>query len=256
MADTEDRVSLSDKARKRLSELRFFGEFTETEATARAMSLVTTEHGAASSDDHITLGILVDEDAVVRDVRYRSLATGHALFTFEIMAEYVVGKVVADLEKITPQELTQYMYTEGYEAEASQVGAGAPDQPYFVLVKISAHYSGNDSSEASPAVPADDALKTSDQLGWDECGLFEKVRRIETVLDEHIRPALASDGGGIDLIDLREPELVVQYSGACGSCGSSVGGTMNFIEDTLEANLGIRFKLVVEGLDEASFFNL
>ena len=51
---------------------------------------------------------------------------------------------------------------------------------------------------------------------WNEIGLFEKVRRIEEVLDRDIRPMLASDGGGMDLVDLRETELHVQYNGACG----------------------------------------
>ena len=254
MAEHETGTDLSEAARKRLGELRFFGEFNETEATARALALITTDHGAAKSDDHIKLGFLVDEEGIVRDVRYRSLATGHALFTFEMLAEYCLNKPIAELSAVTPQTLTQYLYKEAYGCEASTVGAGAADQAYFVLVKISGRYHGTDTEDAS-APAADDAPKTSQQLAWDECGLFEKVRRIETVLDEHVRPALASDGGGMDLIDLREPELVVQYSGACGSCSSSVGGTMNFIEDTLEANLGIRFKLVVEGVDEESMFS-
>ena len=253
MADSETGTALSESARQRLSELRFFGEFSETEATARALALITSDHGAAKSDDHINLGMLIDESGVVKDVRYRSLATGHALFTFEIMAEFCIGKPIAEVASITPQLLTQYLYKEAYACEASTVGAGAADQPYFILVKISGRYHGSETEESATADAS--APKTSNQLNWDECGLFEKVRRIETVLDEHVRPALASDGGGIDLIDLREPDLVVQYSGACGSCGSSVGGTMNFIEDTLEANLGMRFKLVVEGVDEESFFN-
>ncbi|NRA39197.1 MAG: NifU family protein [Planctomycetes bacterium] len=247
-------VDLSEIARKRLGELRFFGEFTETEAQARALSLVSSEHGLAKSEDHIKLSVLIDENNVVKDVRYRSLATGVHMLTFEMMAEYCVGKSMTNIAHITPQDLTQFFYSLTFGCDASSAGAEAVDKPYFILVKISGRVQ---SKETVPVSNKNDgSLPTSDQLGWDDCGLFEKVRRIEVVLDEHVRPALASDGGGIDLIDLREPELVVQYNGACGSCGSSVGGTMHFIEDTLEANLGMRFQLVVEGADDAPFLNL
>ena len=91
---------------------------------------------------------------------------------------------------------------------------------------------------------------------WPDIGLFEKVRRIEEVLDSDIRPMLASDGGGIDLIDLREEELVVEYNGACGSCSASLGGTMHFIEDTLENELGIHLRLNVQGLEPEPFVDL
>lgn len=242
-------IDLSEIARKRLGELRFFGDFTETEAQARGLSLLSTEHGLAKSEDHIKLAMLLDAEGIVKDVRYRSLATGVHMLTFEMMAEYCVGKTIADVAVITPQDMTQYFYSHTFGCDASAVGAEATDKPYFVLVKISGRV--QKTADTKPT-----GLPTSGELGWEDCGLFEKVRRIEEVLDEHVRPALASDGGGMDLIDLREPELVVQYSGACGSCGSSVGGTMHFIEDTLEANLGIRFQLVVEGMEEAPFLGL
>ena len=80
------------------------------------------------------------------------------------------------------------------------------------------------------------------------------MRRVEEVLDEQVRPMLASDGGGIELVDLRETDLVVHYSGACGSCSSSVGGTMIFIEDTLNNALGVELHLVVQNMDEPEPF--
>lgn len=251
MSKVSPASTLSAAASARLAELSFFGDFTETEAQARGLSMISSEHGAAQSDDHINLAMLVDESGIVQDVRYRSLATGIHLLTFEMMADYSMGKAIVDVAKITPQDITQHFYSHVFGCDASTAGAASTDKPYFILVKIAGRV-----HSVGTSAPASDSLPTSDQLGWADCGLFEKVRRIEQVLDDHVRPALASDNGGMDLIDLREPELVVQYSGACGSCGSSVGGTMHFIEDTLEANLGIRFQLVVEGMEEQPFLGL
>ncbi len=45
--------------------------------------------------------------------------------------------------------------------------------------------------------------------------------RIETVLDK-IRPALISDGGNIELVDIVEHDVRLRMVGACGSCPSSL----------------------------------
>jgi Fe-S cluster biogenesis protein NfuA len=42
---------------------------------------------------------------------------------------------------------------------------------------------------------------------------------IEKVIDEKIRPRLAMDGGGIDLVDVKgDNTVVVKLTGACGCC--------------------------------------
>ncbi|MBA3684855.1 MAG: NifU family protein, partial [Planctomycetes bacterium] len=120
------------------------------------------------------------------------------------------------------------------------------DKPYYVLVKADERLHG-----AKPgAALATAAPGTARELPWTDIGLFEKVRRIEAVLDEHVRPALASDGGGIDLVDLAGQELSVQYHGACGSCSSSIGGTLQFIQDSLNNWLATELTVKVTGIDE------
>ena len=42
---------------------------------------------------------------------------------------------------------------------------------------------------------------------------------IEKVIDEKIRPKLAMDGGGIDLVEVKNDNtVVVKLTGACGCC--------------------------------------
>ncbi len=65
-----------------------------------------------------------------------------------------------------------------------------------------------------------------------------QLRDIELVLTSDIRPGLNSDGGDLQIIDLENgSKLTVKYEGACGSCGSSVGATLAFIEDTLRRQI-------------------
>ena len=58
--------------------------------------------------------------------------------------------------------------------------------------------------------------------------------RINQILDERIRPGLAGDGGGLEIIGLDDKKLLIRYQGACGSCPSSIGGTLMAIEYMLK----------------------
>jgi Fe-S cluster biogenesis protein NfuA len=44
--------------------------------------------------------------------------------------------------------------------------------------------------------------------------------RVEAVLDK-IRPMLMSDGGNVELVDVKDNEVFVHLVGACGMCPSS-----------------------------------
>ena len=66
----------------------------------------------------------------------------------------------------------------------------------------------------------------------------EQRKQIEIVLDEHIRPALMNDGGNVQVLDVTDGErILIQYQGACGNCGSSMGATLSFMESTLRKHI-------------------
>jgi Fe-S cluster biogenesis protein NfuA len=55
------------------------------------------------------------------------------------------------------------------------------------------------------------------------------------VLDQEIRPYLQSDGGDLHVLSLSGNTLVVHYQGACGTCPSSMSGTLRGIQNRLRA---------------------
>ncbi len=61
-----------------------------------------------------------------------------------------------------------------------------------------------------------------------------KTEVINALLDVAIRPALANDGGGINLLSIEDKTIKVHYQGACGSCPSSTTGTLQYIEQFLK----------------------
>ncbi len=58
----------------------------------------------------------------------------------------------------------------------------------------------------------------------------ERFERISELLDEQVRPYLQGDGGDLYVVGLKGNRLEVHYQGACGSCPSSLSGTLAGIE--------------------------
>ncbi len=74
-----------------------------------------------------------------------------------------------------------------------------------------------------------------------------EVRAINEVLDRTIRPYLAADGGGI-VVERREGNRVyVRYEGACGSCPSSIGGTLMAIQSILRDEIDPDLEVIETG---------
>jgi Fe-S cluster biogenesis protein NfuA/NifU-like protein involved in Fe-S cluster formation len=238
MASADQPGLTSERVRARLRQPLFVGELTAAQAQARGGTLIVTEHGAESGAAHVRLTLLVDAAGVVRDARVASANTGEALVFLDVMAEMCVGLPLSALATITLRQVDARLRDDGGGAVVPAVAAGAPeaDQPFYVLCKA---------AERSPA-----AAPAGPERPWSEIELFEKVRRIEAVLDAQVRPALASDGGGIDLVDLQGDELSVQYQGACGNCSAAIGGTLQFVQDSLNNHLGTNLKVTVAGLGE------
>ncbi len=227
----------------RLASLRHQGSIAAAEATTRGGRLVATEHGATGGADHVALSLLVSAQDLVLDAKVATAASGDLLAAYDAMAELCIGHRLVDLIAITPRAVEAHLRGAGSEPVLPLTLEA--DQPFYVLRKAVERTQGATPAPGQPAgVPAAAGLPFAD------CGLFEKVRRIEAVLDAYVRPALASDGGGLDLVDLRQDELLVQYHGACGSCSSSVGGTLQFIQDSLANHLSHPLTVQVVGMDE------
>jgi Fe-S cluster biogenesis protein NfuA len=63
------------------------------------------------------------------------------------------------------------------------------------------------------------------------------LQQINSLLDDRVRPALAGDGGGLQVLGLEGKTLFIRYQGACGSCPSSTAGTLMAIQNLLQAEI-------------------
>ena len=71
-----------------------------------------------------------------------------------------------------------------------------------------------------------------------------RLVRINEILDEKVRPALMMDGGYLEVLGLKDHTLNIRYQGACGSCPSSLTGTLMAIEGMLKQEIDPELEVV------------
>jgi Fe-S cluster biogenesis protein NfuA len=94
-----------------------------------------------------------------------------------------------------------------------------------LAVPIRAAEAVNSVAAAAAAVGGPIAAITSDD---------PRLLQINEILDERVRPALMGDGGYLEVLGLTDHTLSIRYQGACGSCPSSLTGTLMAIEGMLK----------------------
>ena len=72
----------------------------------------------------------------------------------------------------------------------------------------------------------------------------ELIKTINKLLDQKVRPALAGDGGGLQVIGVDGFTVKIRYQRACGSCPSSISGTLMAIEGLLKRDVNPSIQVV------------
>lgn len=85
-------------------------------------------------------------------------------------------------------------------------------------------------------------LESKGDLEFADMTMVQKIKAIESVIDEKIRPMLMMDGGNMEIIDLKNAsdgytDVYIRYLGACSGCASGATGTLFAIESVLQESL-------------------
>ncbi len=86
---------------------------------------------------------------------------------------------------------------------------------------------------AADAASAEYAAQAASPGGFEDLSAADRARldRINELLDDQVRPYLQGDGGDLYVVGLEGNRLMVHYQGACGSCPSSISGTLTGVEN-------------------------
>ena len=76
----------------------------------------------------------------------------------------------------------------------------------------------------------------------------QKMKKIEAVIEEEIRPILHRDGGDIELIDVKDNQVVVRLMGMCAGCHAAVLTLKGLVEEKLRELVDPDLEVVQDGL--------
>jgi len=136
----------------------------------------------------------------------------------------------------TVEEITDY--TKAGAFCKSCVKPGGHEEMDYYLVDILADTRA-EMEEAKMKNAAD--ASESGELTFDKMTLVQRIKAIDAVLDEDIRPMLVMDGGNMEIIDIKENiphyDLYIRYLGSCSGCSSGSTGTLYAIESVLQQKI-------------------
>jgi Fe-S cluster biogenesis protein NfuA len=159
-----------------------------------------------------------------------SNGTAHSYSSAEQAKDDELAKSLFDIEHVVSVFYMDRMITIEKEDQGDW-----DDLLPVLAVPIRAAAAVNSPSAAAAAVGGAIAAVTSDD---------PRLLKINDILDEKVRPALMGDGGYLEVLGLKENTLSIRYQGACGSCPSSLTGTLMAIEGMLKQEIDPELEVV------------
>jgi NifU-like protein len=77
-----------------------------------------------------------------------------------------------------------------------------------------------------------------------EMSPFKFAKLVETVLDQRVRPQLATDGGDLEIVDIKDHMVYVGMKGACADCAGSTRTIKMMVEQALKDHVDERIRVV------------
>jgi len=135
-----------------------------------------------------------------------------------------IEEIIKKYQCKTIEELQKYTKAGTYCK--SCVAPGGHEERSVYLIDILKEV--NEELEKTPTTKQDN--------NFENLTLLQKIKKIEEIINQKIKPALAMDGGSLELVDVKEDEeglkLMIKYLGACSGCASS-SSTLWAIEQEL-----------------------
>lgn len=137
----------------------------------------------------------------------------------------------------TVEEITNY--TKAGAFCKSCIKPGGHEKREYYLVDILADVRAEMDREA---LKDNVAKSASGELAFKDMTMVQKVKAVDSIIDEQVRPMLMMDGGNMEILDIKDSsdghiDVYIRYLGACSGCASGATGTLYAIESVLQENL-------------------
>ncbi|MBW1856275.1 MAG: iron-sulfur cluster assembly scaffold protein [Deltaproteobacteria bacterium] len=222
------------------------------------------EVGSLACGDALKFMFKLDKNKKIKEAKFQTFGCGSAIASASVLTEMVVGKTLDEAEKITNRDIAEelgglpeekmhcsVMGREALEAAiANNRGIdikkelegevickcfGITDKdPKIEEILLS--LKGEVKKEPVEAKPPPKRKLTN----------IQRMKLIEETIEREIRPALQTDGGDIDLVDIEGNKVIVTLRGTCSSCPSSDFTLKGFAQGKLREFVSDEIEVMVE----------
>lgn len=229
----------SKKLIQKIENPRHGGVFSYEEAKERGMRLVVGRQGERSDGNLIQLYLLVDEsDGVIADAKFQVFGQSALIGAAEAACELLIRKNYDQAKRLSADLIDRQV------RDKTELSAFPEETFGHLNLVLDAIFEAADACTDIPFaeayVPSPVAAKSGGEgyPGWALLSREQKIAVIEEVIATEIRPYIELDAGGVQILDLVDDrELIIAYQGACTSCYSATGATLNAIQEILRSRV-------------------
>jgi NifU-like protein len=216
------------------------GRFTAEEAQARGMRLAVGVEGEIAGGCAVAIYLLVDEeDGVIADAQFQAFGGPALIGAAEVACELLLRKTYDQAQRISADLLDRHA-RDRKEAPAFPEAASIALNSVLAAIDAAAAQCTDipfaDSYAASPLAAG--VLPEGRVAGWEQMSVQQQVRVLEEVIAAEVRPYIALDEGGVQVLTVvGGREVVIAYQGSCTSCYAATGSTLTAIQQILRAKV-------------------
>lgn len=233
----------SKKLQARIENPHNAGFFSEQEAVSRSVYLAKGSDGLIEDGNSVVFYWLVDpNDGTIIDARFQLFGQSALIGAADAACDLLIGKNYDQASRITADLIDKQVRDRSEDSAFPKETYPHLNLVVGAIIDAAEHCQDLPLADGyrAPPVPLgfDGGATGEGYPGWDDMPQDKKVQIVEEVLDREVRPYIALDAGGVDVIELTSNrELIVAYKGSCTSCYSSVGTTLAYIQQMLRAKV-------------------
>jgi NifU-like protein len=235
-------IRYSKKLMAKIENPRCVGTFEKEESEQRGMRLAIGKEGTREEGNEIHLYWLVDkDDGIIVDVKFLVFGQSALIGAAEAACELLIGKNYEQAKRVSADLLDAHLRDRSEDAAFPR-----ETYPHLNLVLGAIEEAAEqcmdipfaDTYVASPVPTHIGEVVEGGYPGWMELSLKKKIAVIEEVLNKDVRPYIALDAGGIEVLNLlNDKEVIIAYQGSCTSCYSAIGTTLSYIQQVLRGKV-------------------
>lgn len=238
LSETFPWARYSKKLAAKILRPRCVGVFTED----RGMRKIRAREGNPADGNCVQLDWLVDpNDGVIVDAKFQVFGQSALIGAAEVACELLIGKNYDQAKRIGVDLIDKQVRDRSSQEAFPKETYGHLNLVLEAIEAAAEQCIGIPVAESYVAPPA--PMEIGEVLeggypGWETLSIKQQIQLMENLFDEEIRPYIALDGGGVEIINLLQgKEVVIAYQGNCTSCFASVGSTLSYIQQVLRAKI-------------------